>query len=92
MRGTRTKLLPWKKSTVEEGDALLVDEKEEDPDGYPMGPLRSSLASTVTVKIGKSVLGERRIPHEPSVCMYSRYLIFLYGGVEPEEENKALGL
>ena len=38
------------KSTVEEGDALLVyaDENEEEPDsGHSMGPFRPSLASTV---------------------------------------------
>lgn len=55
--GDRNSLPPNRqpsKSTVDETDALLVGEDEndeEDPDGYSRDPMRSSLASTVNSEV-----------------------------------------
>ena len=49
------------KSTVDEGDALLVDADDDDgdPGGYPRDLMRSSMASTVNSELGRQVSPRR---------------------------------
>ena len=47
------------KSTVDEGDGLLVDADDDDLDGYPRDLMRSSMASTVNSELGRQVSPKR---------------------------------